>query len=115
MSFISKNLIKLINEKRLRIGELSRMTGIPSSTLSEWTAGRVPRLSRELLKLTQTLGITLEELIDPSLKREPSGISVSTTLTESNGVVATYLVRIEEVRQPGELSQALAPKSPQSD
>lgn len=56
------NLKDLIKAKNLRLSEISKATGIPKSTLSEWTAGREPKVSENLLKLAQFLEVTLEYL-----------------------------------------------------
>ena len=56
------NLKTQIELKNLKLGEISKATGIPKSTLSEWTAGREPKVSENLLKLAQFLEVSLEYL-----------------------------------------------------
>lgn len=42
---------------------VSKATGIPTSTLSEWTGGRQPKLSDDVLKLARFFGVSIEYLI----------------------------------------------------
>lgn len=57
------NLRRLLEERSLSLTKVSLATGIPKSTLSEWTAGREPKVSEPLLKLAQYLNVTLDELV----------------------------------------------------
>ncbi|RME18057.1 MAG: XRE family transcriptional regulator [Bdellovibrio sp.] len=57
------NLKHLMLVRGLKLSDVSKATGIPKSTLSEWTAGREPKISEALLKLAQYLGVSLEELL----------------------------------------------------
>jgi transcriptional regulator with XRE-family HTH domain len=59
----SENLRKVIESRGLRLTKISSATGIPMSTLSEWTAGRDPIVSDALVRLCRYLGVTLDELI----------------------------------------------------
>jgi transcriptional regulator with XRE-family HTH domain len=59
----SDNLKKAIEERGLKLTTISEATGIPMSTLSEWTAGREPKVSEALIKLCRFLGVSLDELI----------------------------------------------------
>lgn len=59
----SENLRKLIRAKGLKLKAISEETGIPMSTLSEWTAGREPKVSDALIRLSTYLGVSLDEMI----------------------------------------------------
>lgn len=59
----SENLKKVIEARGLKLTAISTATGIPISTLSEWTAGREPKVSEALVKLCQYLSVSLDELI----------------------------------------------------
>ena len=63
MSSFAKNLTKLIRERGTTIGAISRATGISTSTLSEWTAGRSPKVGNDLVKLSRHLEVSLDQLI----------------------------------------------------
>ena len=83
----STNLKKLIEQRRLKLTTISEATGIPMSTLSEWTAGREPKISDSLIKLCEHLGLTLDELV-----RSP------TTTKNIEKVIAQTTVQIEDTQ-----------------
>lgn len=63
MSKFSENLKNLLHDRKISSSALSRATGIPKSTLSEWLTGtREPTVSEALVKLSQHLGVSLEFL-----------------------------------------------------
>ncbi|MCB0392050.1 MAG: helix-turn-helix transcriptional regulator [Bdellovibrionales bacterium] len=59
----SENLKKILEQRGVKLISISKATGIPMSTLSEWTAGREPKVSDAIVKLCQFLDITLDELV----------------------------------------------------
>jgi len=59
----AQNLRRFLDERALSITKVSAATGIPVSTLSEWTAGREPKVSDSLLKLSAYLEVTLDQLV----------------------------------------------------
>ena len=59
----SKNLNLLIESKNLKLVQISKATNIPMSTLSEWTAGRDPKVSDHLVYLCKFLNVSLDYLI----------------------------------------------------
>lgn len=59
----SENLRKLISDRSLKLTTISTATGIPISTLSEWTAGREPKVSEALIKLCRYLDVSLDNLV----------------------------------------------------
>lgn len=59
----AENFRNIIKDRNLKITVISENTGIPLSTLSEWTAGRDPKLSDSLIKLSQYLQVSLDKLI----------------------------------------------------
>jgi len=63
MSVFSRTLKDIIKKKRLTISQISKETGLPTSSLSEWLQGRQPTLSEPVLKLARYLGVSLEYLI----------------------------------------------------
>ena len=48
-----ESLKNLIDSRGLKLTDISAATGIPKSTLSEWTAGREPKVSEPILKLAE--------------------------------------------------------------
>lgn len=70
MSKFADVLKKLIDKKSITISELSKETGIPQSTLSEWSNGREPLFSDNLIKLANYFNVTLEYLLTSKNKEE---------------------------------------------
>jgi transcriptional regulator with XRE-family HTH domain len=83
----STNLKKIIEERGLRLTAISESTGIPMSTLSEWTAGREPKISDSLIKLSQFLGLTLDELVCSEPKAALPDKVVALTSVQIEGVL----------------------------
>jgi len=63
MNAFASNLSRTLKERALTLKKVSQETGIPISTLSEWTAGREPKVSEALIKLSVFLQISLDDLI----------------------------------------------------
>jgi predicted transcriptional regulator len=64
------NFEKIINEKGITPYRVSKDTEIPYSTLSDWKMGKSKPKLDKLIKISAYLGVTLNELIDDSEKRE---------------------------------------------
>lgn len=54
---------RLMRERGVTAKLVSQATGIPPSTLSEWSAGRVPKLGEDVLRLARFFGVTVDYLI----------------------------------------------------
>ncbi len=67
---IGKVLKSIIDERRLTLKEISKATGVPSSTLGEWLANRTPKNPVQVLKVADFLGITLHYLLFGQEDRE---------------------------------------------
>ncbi len=91
----SENLRKQIQAKNLKLKSISDETGIPMSTLSEWTGGRDPKVSEALLRLCNYLGVTLDELVLGKTSVTGEKV-VSESFFEIEG--RTYSLRIFEPR-----------------
>lgn len=79
----AQNLRRHMKDHGLKMIELSKATGISMSTLSEWTSGRMPKVSKNLLTLCDYFGVTLDEMI---LGRNHPGEHVAAeTLIKLNG------------------------------
>lgn len=99
VSHFAETLKRLMRERGITPKALSRATGIPSSTLSEWSAGREPRLGDQLIRLSRFLGVSIEYLAtgkSPDLEplEELAGILNEGVVTVHRGV---YRVTIEKV------------------
>lgn len=96
----SENLRKLIAAKGLKLKLISDETGIPMSTLSEWTGGRDPKVSEALIRLCRYLNVSLDELVSGYLVKE-----YETFLTESFFKIdgKTYSLKVFETSNTKEI------------
>src|ERR1700751_2842761 len=101
MPQFSENLKRLMKEHSVSTRALTLALGIPSSTISEWTAGREPKLGDPVLKLAKFFGVSLEFLITG---KEPEQEVIQTLLeTECEQDFMTihqgiYRVRLEKLK-----------------
>lgn len=79
MGKFSENLKSLMKEKRLTARHVSKQTGIPESTLSEWCGGREAKFNDSILKLARFLGVSVEFLLTG---REPESEIVGDLVEE---------------------------------
>lgn len=59
----AQTLRKLMKDRGVSAKLVSQATGIPTSTLSEWTAGRIPKFGKDIVKLSRFFGVSLEYLV----------------------------------------------------
>ena len=101
MKQFKDHLVELIKERGETISSVSKATGIPASTLSEWCNGRKPTLDGGIIQLTRYLGVTIERLL--------SGVDPGANVLEDilkngleNGVevhTGIYRIRIERITE----------------
>lgn len=65
----------IIRTRNLSLKTISGATGVPISTLSEWTAGRAPKLNEAIIKLAQYLNLSLDELLTGNETRSDGSLS----------------------------------------
>jgi repressor LexA len=57
-------LKSLMKEKGVSVTQMSRDTGIPQSTISEWIGGKYRPKADKLVVLAKYFGVSLESLIE---------------------------------------------------
>lgn len=57
------NFEKLLNEKDVRIADVSKATGIDKSTFSHWKAGKYTPKWDKLKKIADYFGVTVDDLM----------------------------------------------------
>ncbi|MDF2524225.1 MAG: family transcriptional regulator [Clostridiales bacterium] len=57
------NFDKIIKRKRVSTYSVSKGTGIPQSTFSDWKKGKSSPKVKKLMKIADYLGVSLEELV----------------------------------------------------
>ena len=55
-------LKRLLELKGLRVSDLSRATGGPKQSISDWLGGASPRKMESLYRVARYLGVTIDEL-----------------------------------------------------
>ena len=60
MSQFSETLKRLMRDRRVSARVVSQATGIPESTLSEWSGGRAPKLGDDVMKLARFFGCSID-------------------------------------------------------
>lgn len=56
---IGSTFKKLIEQNRMTLKEVSKQTGVPSSTLSEWLNNRSPKNPEQIKKVAKYLGVSM--------------------------------------------------------
>jgi transcriptional regulator with XRE-family HTH domain len=59
---LKKNLGRLLAEKNMKAAKLSRLSGVPQTTLADWLAGGNPRDLRKVKLVAEVFGISVDEL-----------------------------------------------------
>ena len=60
---LKKQLKLYLSNKGLTASELSRISGVPKQSLSDWLAGSSPRDIRTVKKVADALEVTLDHLV----------------------------------------------------
>jgi len=93
-------LKKLLKEKDLTAAQLSRRTGVPKNTLSDWLSGNSPRDITQVKTVAEALGVSLDYLCfgqDPSPR--PEKLTDLETLLGDNWVGGMFEVRLRRVKR----------------
>jgi transcriptional regulator with XRE-family HTH domain len=60
---IAETLKLLLKERGMSLRELSKRSGVPVSTLSEWSSNREPKSPTQTRKVAEALGVSMHYLI----------------------------------------------------
>ena len=85
----------LIDDRRLTLKEISKATGVPASTIAEWTNNRAPKNPEQAQKVASFLGISLHHLFFGVEDREEP---ISKLLKE-DVFSGTFEISIKRVRE----------------
>lgn len=56
-------LKKQLKENAMTLRQLSKLSGVPVSTLSEWSSNREPKSPTQIKKVAQALGVSMHYLL----------------------------------------------------
>ncbi|MES3036979.1 MAG: helix-turn-helix transcriptional regulator [Bdellovibrionota bacterium] len=60
---IGKVLQLLLKQKNMSMRELAKVSGVPASNLTEWSANRSPKNPVQIKKVAEALGVTMHFLL----------------------------------------------------
>ncbi len=60
---IAQTMKQLLKERGMTLRELSKRSGVPVSTLSEWSSNREPKSPTQTRKVAQALGVSMHYLL----------------------------------------------------
>lgn len=78
---LTQSLRRILDDRKLTVAQLSRLSGVPAKTIYHWLAGQQPRKIEHLFRISDILNLSIEELYGRG-KKEPSADLASTRLTE---------------------------------
>lgn len=73
-----RNYEKIRKEKGLKNADISRMTGISNSTLSEWKSGKHSMKTESLIRIAECLGVSIEYLVTGKEYDDPQRLDPDT-------------------------------------
>ena len=95
--FLYENYLKIRNLRRARDADVSRATGIPPSTFSDWKHGRSHPRAEKMIKISEFLDVSLEELSSGELNSPFPLSGLTGGAHEAPVFSAAYDVRIREL------------------
>lgn len=100
MKKFKDHLLELMKDRNETISSISKATGLPISTLSEWCHGRKPLLDEGVVRLSRYLGVSLERLVcGPEESRDLSEKAAQIDNLERwvEMEAGVYRIRIEKI------------------
>lgn len=92
---LKTNLRKLLNDSGLNAVKLSKLTGVPKSTLSDWLAGNSPKNISQIKCVADHFKISIDQLVyNLSQKSESKTLHTDLELIKF-GKFDVYLKKIE--------------------
>lgn len=80
--------------------KLSRKSGVPNATLSDWLAGRKPRNLDQVKKVAEVFGTTIDHLCYGAEAREQKEPTVSLeALIDDKWLEGTFELKIRRVKK----------------
>jgi len=87
---LDKSLQRLLKEKNFSATELAKTLGIPSSTVHDWLAGRVPRNLDQIRQVAEFFKVSTHEI----LFNEPDPRSLLSDILEGSTEIHSGLYQI---------------------
>ena len=84
MTEFSKRLRTLLNKKGVSAAQLSRMTGIPESTLSRYLSGQFSAKQSAIFKISQALSVSPDYLLGTDDEIDQGVVALFNSLSEEH-------------------------------
>lgn len=91
---IQTTLKQLLEENNLSLRELAKRSGVPNSTLQEWSSNRSPKNPLQVQKVAKALGVSMHYL----LFGEEDQSEPLTKLLKEDVFSGTFEINIKRVR-----------------
>lgn len=96
MSDFGTNLKKLMREQKVTAAELSRVVGVPSKSVQEWTQkGRFPRSQEIIQRLSEYFNCSVHKLLYGT--EDPRSGALETILEKAEILNGLYEISIKKV------------------
>lgn len=59
---LTKSLRRILDDRKITVAQISRLSGVPAKTIYHWLSGQQPRKIEHLFRICDTLNISIEEL-----------------------------------------------------
>ena len=87
---------QLLKKRKITPYRVSKETGVPQSTLSDWKRGRSVPKTEKLQKIANYLGVALDYLLGNEQKKNPH----ITCRSEMSMIILLFLIDVENYEVP---------------
>lgn len=101
---LKKQLKLFLEIKRLSASELSRISGVPKQSLSDWLGGSTPRDIRKVKKVADVFSVTLDHLlfgdgIEEKFERVPISTEASERIATDDWKSGVFEVKFRRIKK----------------
>lgn len=100
MSF-TKSLRRILDDRKLTVAQISRLSGVPAKTIYHWLSGQQPHKIDHLFRICDALNISIEELYGRQ-KRHPPKIPIAKDQLIQELHAGVYEVVLRPLKKYGE-------------
>ncbi|MEN0058125.1 MAG: helix-turn-helix transcriptional regulator [Bdellovibrio sp.] len=77
---LSQSLRRVLDNRKMTVAHLSRLSGVPAKTIYHWLSGQQPRKMDHLFRICDILELTIEELYGRNPVKEDGQLPQSLSL-----------------------------------
>ena len=94
---LKSHLFSLLDSREMTASALSRKSGVPKQTISDWLAGRKPRDITQVKKVATVFGLSIDELCYGT-KPQAQAARLQPNDTGADWISGVFEVRIRRVK-----------------